>query len=227
MLPVHGKAELQLFQKLAIEQQQFDAEAMAIEWCEHVNGATVFPKLPVYLRTHHEAWKKNQQVKDAVERKQADAAALEAINTETQEALMPDAPAHDQTDGAGASSSSSGGGSGGGGGGGGGALSAYHPQLVQETTQHPAGFAPYSGPAPPFPPVVAGMLMALTEPVAKIAPVANGGGAGEKRKGMGGRPPGVKNKKGRQPPTCKQCGRQYPHCRGGTGRGACDFMEDG
>ena len=217
MLPVHGKAELNLFQKLALEQTQFDAEVMALEWCEHVDGATVFPKLPVYLRTHHEAWKKNQQVKDAVERKKADMAALETINAETEADLMVDDLADaddDQTDGAGASSSSSGGGSGGGGGGG--ALSVFHPPVVQETTQHPTGFMPYAGPAPSQPHLVGGVLMALTEPV------ANGGGAGGKRKGAGGRPTGTGNAKKRAAPTCKQCGYVCPECQGGTPRGTCN-----
>jgi hypothetical protein len=61
----------------------------------------------------------------------------------------------------------------------------FHPPLVQETTQHPTGFMPYAGPAPPQPNLVGGVLMALTEPV------ANGGGAGGKRKGAGGRPTGT------------------------------------
>ena len=39
---------------------------MAVNWCQHVDGVTIFPKLPVYLRTHHTAWTRNQRVKEAV-----------------------------------------------------------------------------------------------------------------------------------------------------------------
>ena len=61
ILPVHGKEELMLFQNLARNQAKFDAERMAIDWCDHVDGVTVFPKLPVYLRTHYESWKKKRE----------------------------------------------------------------------------------------------------------------------------------------------------------------------
>ena len=39
---------------------------MAIEWCKHVDGAAIFPKLPAYLRTYHTKWQRNQRVRDAV-----------------------------------------------------------------------------------------------------------------------------------------------------------------
>jgi hypothetical protein len=221
---VHGKHELQLFQKLALDQQQFDAEAMALQWCDHVDGITIFPKLPVYLRTHHEAWKKNQRVKDAVDRKQADLAMLETLNMETEQQLAPEDEADDN---AGASSSSSGGGigghvsgaGGGGGGGGGGAPGASRPPLVQPTTQHPGGFGPYMGMAPPIPHTVAGMVMALSAPVPPLA-------GGKRKAGAGGRPKGSKNRKPRAKPTCKKCGLVWPACPGGAPTGTCNSMDE-
>jgi hypothetical protein len=39
---------------------------MVIEWFKHVNGTTVFPKLPVYLQMHYGQWERNQRLKDAV-----------------------------------------------------------------------------------------------------------------------------------------------------------------
>ena len=52
---------------------------MAIEWCKHVDGITIFPKLPVYLRNHHTQWTKNRRVKDAIERNAAAMAQLDAM----------------------------------------------------------------------------------------------------------------------------------------------------
>jgi hypothetical protein len=49
-LPIHGAAEAKIFTRLVLELPRFDEELMAIEWCKHVNGTTIFPKLPVYLR---------------------------------------------------------------------------------------------------------------------------------------------------------------------------------
>ena len=34
--------------------------------CDDVDGVTIFPKLPVFLRTHATEWQKNRRVRDAV-----------------------------------------------------------------------------------------------------------------------------------------------------------------
>jgi hypothetical protein len=65
-LPIHGVMEAKLFTRLVLELPSFDESLMAIEWCKHVNGTTIFPKLPVYLRMYYEQWERNQRVKDAV-----------------------------------------------------------------------------------------------------------------------------------------------------------------
>jgi len=68
LLPVHGEAECKLFERLVLTMPTLDFDAMAIAWCNEVDGRTIFPKLPVYLRTHHTAWLRNQRVRDAVEK---------------------------------------------------------------------------------------------------------------------------------------------------------------
>jgi hypothetical protein len=55
-LPVHGEEECVLFDRLVrTSRSDLKFEKMAIEWCALVDGIKVFPKLPVYLRTHHAA----------------------------------------------------------------------------------------------------------------------------------------------------------------------------
>ena len=82
LLPVVGAEECQLFSKLVLEMRDraSDMEAMSIEWCKYVNGVTVFPKLPVYLRTYHAKWQKHQRVRDAVRAAAQGAAKLKELN---------------------------------------------------------------------------------------------------------------------------------------------------
>jgi hypothetical protein len=56
----------------------FDADAMALLWCEYVDGVTIFPKLPVYLREYYGIYLKNGRVKDAVKAMRSDVALLDA-----------------------------------------------------------------------------------------------------------------------------------------------------
>jgi hypothetical protein len=45
----------------------FDTKAMAILWMDHVDGVTIFPKLPVYSHEYYKHWQRNQQrIQDAV-----------------------------------------------------------------------------------------------------------------------------------------------------------------
>ena len=90
LLPVHGVAECRLFQSLITNHSiSLDFDAMAFEWCKHVDGVNIFPKLPVYLRTYHTKWQKNQRVRDAVECAKAGKAVLEVLNTQTAPAAPP------------------------------------------------------------------------------------------------------------------------------------------
>ena len=192
MLPVNGVPELKLFQDLAVKQARFDSERMAIEWCDHVNGVTIFPKLPVYLRTHYESWKKNQRVRDAVEGKAAAVAALNAINASNTAELMLDvSPGADSDDGPMPPPPP-----------------LHHPPLVQLVTQHPP-MAPYAGAMPEFNRTIGAMQVAFC---------GMPEGAGQKR-GAGGRSKGSKDKKPRKGRTCAVCG--VGTCPGKTSRDYC------
>jgi hypothetical protein len=79
---------------------------MALEWCKHVDGETIFPKLPVYLREYFEQYLRNRRVKDAVLGMKSKIEFLEQLNKELlPEDLMDqdqdstvDAPIHDLGD---------------------------------------------------------------------------------------------------------------------------------
>jgi hypothetical protein len=95
LLPVHGEKEYALFGRL-LRSSDFDGhfEKMAIDWCRHVDGKDIFPKLPVYLRTHHNTYQHNQLVRAAVQSAATGEEVLTRINNETlQRALDPTATA--------------------------------------------------------------------------------------------------------------------------------------
>jgi hypothetical protein len=48
-LPVSGNNEKRLITLLVHQLSGFNDAKMAIEWCEHVDGVSIFPKLPVCL----------------------------------------------------------------------------------------------------------------------------------------------------------------------------------
>ena len=82
LLPVHGKEEKRVFSELILEQNgeaDIDFDAMAIEWCKHVDGDSIMPKLPAYLRTYFSTWQRNQRVRDAVDRAAAGKEKLEKL----------------------------------------------------------------------------------------------------------------------------------------------------
>ena len=82
-LPVLAKEEKMLFVDLILKATGgFDAEAMALQWCKFVDGVTIFPKLPVYLREYHGIYLKNGRVKDAVKAMKSDVEFLDALNKE-------------------------------------------------------------------------------------------------------------------------------------------------
>ena len=67
-LPVHGVQECKLFDTLIVQQGKgpIDFLNMTKQWCAHVDGVHVFPKLPVYLRTWYTKWLHNQRIRTAV-----------------------------------------------------------------------------------------------------------------------------------------------------------------
>lgn len=40
-----------------------DFDKMSIEWCDYVYGTTIFPKLPVYIRSYHPTMLANQFIR--------------------------------------------------------------------------------------------------------------------------------------------------------------------
>ncbi len=82
LLPVVGKEENQLFEKLLLTAPQgpVNFEQMAIEWCKEVDAVNIFPKLLVYLRTHYSKWQQIQRVRDAVAKAAPGEARLHEIN---------------------------------------------------------------------------------------------------------------------------------------------------
>jgi hypothetical protein len=61
-LPVLAKEEKMLFVNLILKMTGgFDADAMALLWCKFVDGVTIFPKLPVYLREYHGIYLKTEE----------------------------------------------------------------------------------------------------------------------------------------------------------------------
>ena len=97
LLPVHGEAEYKLFGKLILAlPSPINFDSMAIAWVKYVDGATIFPKLPVYLRTYHKSWQRNQRVRDAVKAAAPGADLLKKLNAAT--APQPASASAPQTD---------------------------------------------------------------------------------------------------------------------------------
>jgi hypothetical protein len=91
LLPVHGEKECTLFSKMirtTAAGQSGNYEQMALDWCAKVDGIDIFPKLPVYLRTHHARWQRNERVRVAVETAAPGEVVLARINEETALALL-------------------------------------------------------------------------------------------------------------------------------------------
>jgi hypothetical protein len=96
-LPVHGEEEERLFVHLILNAAAgFDADEMALRWCNHIDGLTIFPKLPVYLRVYHGIYLKNERVKDAVKVMKSHVELLETIN---QELVPPDIASTNEREG--------------------------------------------------------------------------------------------------------------------------------
>ena len=90
-LPVSGRTEQGLFARFILDMPYpFDYDKMAIDWCKEVDGVHVWPKLPVYLRTYHKQFQRNQRVKDAVRQAKTGAQKLKTLNQQTSNGLSSD-----------------------------------------------------------------------------------------------------------------------------------------
>ena len=89
-LPVYGEKECRLFDSLIRTTcNDLNMDKMAIEWCTHVDGVDIFPKLPVYLRTHYSSWIHSENVRQAVKSAAKGDAALKMLNDATLRELVP------------------------------------------------------------------------------------------------------------------------------------------
>ena len=93
VLPVHGKDENQLFERLSLQRagETFCSEKMALDWCDHVDGITVFPKHPAYLRVYMTTWLRNRNVRSAAQAALSGEEALAELNKKTAEAFIQQA----------------------------------------------------------------------------------------------------------------------------------------
>ena len=91
-LPVTGEAERRLFNTLTTQVgEQF--QLMAVEWAQHVDGRTVFPKLPAQLRLHQKEWARSTRVRAAFKREKSNLEQLKALlHTDTIVAPLPIMP---------------------------------------------------------------------------------------------------------------------------------------
>ena len=69
-----------------------DFDVLSIQWCKHVDGINIFPKLPVHLRLHHSSWARSQRVKDAVEKLKPQMAHLNEVLQRHGPSSVTDAP---------------------------------------------------------------------------------------------------------------------------------------
>ena len=210
LLPVHGVAEHKVFENLVVKMPSpINFDVMAIDWCSSVNGVDVFPKLPVYLRTFHHQWLRNQRVRVAVEKAASGEAKLQALNAETMTAYVAAqrgalaTPVSMQPAAGGAA----------------GGLPPAAPQW-RVPVGIPGVMTQPVLPRVPFPPMkVAGMTVGRLASPKMATPVS------EKRK------PGARGpcKTKRKPPTCRRCifnnapVAQAAACKGRCGNGKCVY----
>lgn len=87
-VPVSSKEEMRLFNTLVLRLidangATIDFDAMALEWCNHVDGVTIFPKLPVYLRTYWPIFQHNSRVRLATTKVRTQADSLQKLHRAT------------------------------------------------------------------------------------------------------------------------------------------------
>ena len=63
--PILSDEEKLLFSKMILQyvDPTFDEYKMSRDWCKHVDGVNIFPKLPTHLRTHFDVWERRHNVK--------------------------------------------------------------------------------------------------------------------------------------------------------------------
>lgn len=88
LLPVVGKAEKALFNRLVV-QCGGDFEKMTLAWSDNVNGTTIFPKIAAQLRIHKKKWEKAETVKKLLDQSAAGRATVQMVLTENTITSVP------------------------------------------------------------------------------------------------------------------------------------------
>lgn len=80
-LPINGEEEYRLFSRLLLNHEgNFDADGVAVKWMGHVDGQTIFPKLPAQLRSYFKIWERNRRVQSAVKKMKKELAQLQVAH---------------------------------------------------------------------------------------------------------------------------------------------------
>ena len=73
------------FVEIASRNEHRDDIRMALEWCNHIDGIAIFPKLPVHIRVYRKKWEKNRSVAKCVREAKSGSDKLRELN----EAIQP------------------------------------------------------------------------------------------------------------------------------------------
>lgn len=94
-LPFSMEEEYKLFAACALRNvfPMENTEDASIAWCKLFDGIKVFPKLPVHIRIHKEAFERNQRVRNCVERAEYGQKLLDKLNKATKPKLSANAEA--------------------------------------------------------------------------------------------------------------------------------------
>ena len=88
-LPVSTKEERDVFRTLMLEYAKAnhigatDFDRMSIDWVDKVNGTTVMPKLPAYLRAYYKKFEHSLKISDAHKRTRRGLSKLATLNART------------------------------------------------------------------------------------------------------------------------------------------------
>ena len=68
--------------------QHRDDIRMSLEWCNHIDGMTIFPKLPIHIRVYRKKWERNRSVAKCVREAKSGSDKLRELNDAIQPAEL-------------------------------------------------------------------------------------------------------------------------------------------
>jgi len=88
---VNHPEEKKLFTNLMASSNNFDSEQMALDWIKYVDkDKQIYPKLPVFLRSHLKVYEKGLSVKATEKSYEKSTNSLEKVLEDTQKKVLPD-----------------------------------------------------------------------------------------------------------------------------------------